>query len=71
MTTVINGQVAPTNAGLFLLDTPFLIHSQRSYERLLGQMATHGAADVAARNIEGYLAELDAVLAERAVPEAA
>ncbi len=72
MSSLINGQVRPTNSGLVFDSTERLVRKRRSYERLLRQMEAHGAADVAVWNVEGYLAELDAALAARATaPEAA
>ncbi len=62
---VITRQAQPTNSGLHLHDTPSLLRSRAAFRRLLEQMESHGAGDVAIQNVERYLLEADEALAAR------
>lgn len=60
-------QVGATNSGLHLLDRPGLLRAREAYQRLLRQIGADPAAGLTAEaTVLGYLAEIEAALAERA-----
>ncbi len=65
MASAIYGQVEPTNAGLFLQDTPGLLRSHAAFRRLLRQIEDDPCSGNAAENIRRYLAEVNQTLAAR------